>query len=556
MLRFLQIRDYAIVDSLDLELGQGFTCITGETGAGKSMLVDALALLSGQRADTSAIRGGAARAELSAEFVLEPDSAAMAWLRAADLDDGESCLLRRLISAEGRSRAWINGTLVTLQQLGELGELLIEIHGQNEHIRLVRSDEQFALLDGAGEYEAERRAVSASYERWRALDAERQDLLREQPLAPGDAELLAFQLQELEQDLLPADRFAELEAEHRMLARGSEILASLEDAVTALDSHTAGAGPALHRTAARLERHASLDADIAAASSMLREAAINCDEALVSLQAALSRLDLSPQRLERVERELHRQHDLARKHRVQPERLAEVLARLKERLERANTLDRRLAEIDAEIAAALSSYRDASGVLHGRRLQRAGELSTAVTELIRELGMPGGVFEFSTHYDPQSPPSARGDDRLEMRVSANAGVAPALLRKVASGGELSRISLAIRVAARTATAATQVFDEVDAGIGGETATAVGALLRGLATGTQALCVTHLAQVAVFADQQLQVIKTAESDQTQVQTSLLAEPERIDEIARMLGGRLSEQSRAHAAELLATASTRH
>jgi DNA repair protein RecN (Recombination protein N) len=556
MLRFLQIRDYAIVDSLDLDFRGGFTCITGETGAGKSILVGALGLLCGDRADTAAIREGAAKAELSAGFDLAPGSPALQWLQDAALDDGRSCLLRRMLSDAGRSRAWINGAAVTLQQLAELGELLVEIHGQNEHIRLVRSEEQFRLLDGAGGYDRELAEVRQRFAAWAELESERQSLLGEKPLDAGDRDLLEYQVRELESDLLPAAAFAALEAEHRLLARGGEVMGVLEYAAEVLDAESAGAGPALYRAAERLDRHAAIDPEIAAAAGLMREAAINCDEARNSVQVALSRLDLSPERLQRVEQQLSGQHDLARKHRVEPEALPQVLEELRARLERAGSLETRLAAIDRELGQALGAYREAARALHGRRVERAAALSAAVTDLLQQLGMAGGRFVIEVQLEAEHPPAARGSDRLELLVSGNPGLPPGSLRKVASGGELSRISLAIKVASRASAAATQVFDEVDAGIGGETAHAVGALLRSLSANGQALCVTHLAQVAVFADQQIQVLKSAEGGTTRVSTSLLEERERVDEIARMLGGRLSAQSRAHASELLATASTQH
>jgi len=557
MLRFLQIRDYAIVDSLDLEIAGGFTCITGETGAGKSILVGALGLLSGQRADTSAVRNGAERAELSAEFVLRPGDPALKWLADAALDDGECCLLRRVIAANGRSRAWINGSVVTLQQLSELGDLLVEIHGQNEHIRLVRSAEQLQLLDGGGGHARELHELVECYTAWRRLEEERTRLAGEQPLDPGDRELLQFQLSELEQNMLPAQEFLELESEHRMLTGGRDVLETLEAAVQALDAEPGGASRSLHRAADRLDRHAALDRDIAAAASLLREAVINCDEALNSVQAALSRIDLSPERMEWLERQLTTQFDLARKHRVEPEGLPDVLERLRSRLERTATLESRLAAIDQELKVALKAYRDAAAIVHSRRSKTARQLSERVTELMQDLGMKGGCFEIEVRLQPDKAPSPRGDDLVDLLVSANAGVGPGPLRKVASGGELSRISLAIKVAARAGDGAiTEVFDEVDAGIGGETAHAVGVLLKSLAAGGQALCVTHLAQVAVFADHQVRVLKTPDEQQPRVHTSLLRQDDRVDEIARMLGGRLSPQSRAHASELLAAASTQH
>jgi DNA repair protein RecN (Recombination protein N) len=557
MLNYLQIRDYAIVDSLDLEFSEGFTCITGETGAGKSILVGALGLICGNRADISAIRAGASRAELSAEFDLPEECQAALWLKKMELGEGGSCLLRRLLGANGRSRAWINGTAVTLQQLSELGELLVEIHGQNEHLRLVRSREQFRLLDGGGSHDGQLARLDKCFQDWRELDAERENLLRETPLDAGDRELLQYQIRELEDNMLGAAEFLALESEHRKLAQGGAILDTLEWATNALEAEPSGSTRTIHKLAAGLETHAALDKDISEAAGLLREAAINCDEALNSIQAAKLRMDLSPERLRQVEEKLGVQHDLARKHRVEPDQLSEVLSQLESRFDRAGSLEQRLGQLEEQLESALLAYREAAAELHASRTARAAELSSDVTDLMQELGMQGGRFEFIVRQDPDGNPSERGDDRLELRVSANPGTSPGPLRKVASGGELSRISLAIKVASRTGPAvATQVFDEVDAGIGGETAHSVGALLRSLSANSQALCVTHLAQVAVFADQQLQVHKSSDDLETRVATSVLSDNERVDEIARMLGGKLSDQSRAHATELLATAATRH
>jgi DNA repair protein RecN (Recombination protein N) len=557
MLSFLQIRNFAIVETLDLEFSGGFTAITGETGAGKSILVDALGLLKGNRADTTAIRTGASKAELSAEFQLEKGSVALAWLKNAELDDDANCLLRRLISENGRSRAWVNGTAVSLQQLTELGDLLIEIHGQNEHIRLVRSKEQFRLLDDHGAHDKELETVEGGFQDWRRLELEKQLLLDESPLDAGGAELLRYQVRELDDAVLPAGELKALETEHRRLARGSEIMRALEFAMVSLESDQTGIGDALNAIIGQLQEYATLDPVINEAMKLLSEAAINCDEARNSIQGTMSSMDLSPDRLLEVEQKLSIQHDLARKHRVEPEDLDKVLNELNERLERAGSLDQRLSDIDPKLDEALQFYRKKAQALHQARYSRARLLAKEVSSLMQELGMEGGRFEFEVQYDAGATPSSSGNDRLELRVSANPGTPPAPLRKVASGGELSRISLAIKVASKSGDPAqTQVFDEVDAGIGGDTANAVGALLKSLSVGGQALCVTHLAQVAVCADHQFQVHKASADQETRVETCLLAEQERIDEIARMLGGRLSDQSRAHATELLATAATRH
>jgi len=557
MLSFLQIRNFAIIESQDLEFSGGFTAITGETGAGKSILVDALGLLKGNRADTAAIRAGATRAELNAEFELEEDCPALAWLRDAELDIGSGCLLRRLINENGRSRAWINGSSVTLQQLAELGDLLIEIHGQNEHIRLVRSDEQFRLLDGCNTHDRELKAVESCHQVWNRLEEEKKALLAESPLDAGDTELLQYQVRELEDALLSAEEFRVMEADHRRLAQGSEIIAALQQAHADLNTERTGVADALNSAIRCLQEYTPLDPDINEAVQLLGEAVINSEEARGSLQAAMARMDLSPERLNDVEQKLRIQYDLARKHRVEPEDLSGVLQHLEQRLQRAGSIDQRLADMEPLLEKARMAYRKAARALSRSRLSRAIFLSDAVSELMQQLGMEGGRFEFKVRFDADAVPSPRGNDHLDLHVSANPGIPLGPLRKVASGGELSRISLAIKVASKTGVPAqTQVFDEVDAGIGGDTANAVGALLRSLSVSGQALCVTHLAQVAVCADQQFQVKKTSEDQETRVETVLLANKERVDEIARMLGGRISEQSRAHATELLATAATRH
>ena len=562
MLTFLQIRNFAIVESLELDFSNGFTCITGETGAGKSILVDALGLLCGNRADSGAIREGARRAELVAAFELPADSHALRWLSETELDDGEHCLLRRVINDNGRSRAWINGTAVTLQQMAELGEHLVEIHGQNEHLRLVRSAEQMRLVDSGGSHDKAISRTREAYFTWHALEQEKQALLGEVPLSEGDLELMKYQVEELQASAMPAAEFTALENEHRKLARGGEILSALESALQTLQAEDSGAVNGIYQASAQLQELTSLEDDIAAAASMLNEAAINCDEAGSSIQAALSRLDLSPERFAELERQLAHQHDLARKHRAQPEQLEEVLQALSGRLELAASMETRLARIDSEISSALDTYRESARALHKGRVSRARQLAKDVSRLMQDLGMEGGQFVIEVDHDASTAPTARGDDRIAIKVSANGGTAPGPLRKVASGGELSRISLAVKVAARRGSSAnespgggTQVFDEVDAGIGGETAHAVGALLKSLAANGQALCVTHLAQVAVFADRQLQVSKSTGAGGTAVTARLLDQDGRVDEVARMLGGQLSEQSRAHAAELLGAVSAR-
>ena len=562
MLKHLQIRNFAIVPSLDLDIHEGFTAITGETGAGKSILVDALGLLLGDRSDATWVRPGAERAELTAEFTVEHNKEARDWLEDTELSADGDCLLRRTINANGRSRAFINGSPVTVAQVQALGSLLVEIHGQNEHMRLTKSAEQFKLLDGSGSYAAEIKNLGTAHAEWRRVSAELDALDRDSPVSASDLEFLGFQLAELQQHDLSADAITTLQTEHDRLAAGGALLEALTASIEALEpeavSDNGGVNAGLHSALGQLHEFTPLDTDIREACNMLEEAAVNCGEAIGSLRAARERVDLDPSRLHSVAETLGQLHELSRKHRVPMDGLEAVMVALVERIERAGSSGKRRIELEKELQARLSDYRQAAEQLHQQRKKHAAELSSRVTALMADLGMSGGTFELAVKLDQQTPPSPRGDDKLAINISANPGQPPGPLNKIASGGELSRISLAIKVAtAGGGDSVTQIFDEVDAGIGGDTANAVGRLIQRLSqSGSvgngQALCVTHLAQVAVCATHQLQVRKESGEETTIVDTNLLGTDERVDEIARMLSGTISDQSRAHAGELLAHA----
>lgn len=562
MLNHLQIRNFAIIPTLDLDIREGFTAITGETGAGKSILVDALGLLLGERSDAGWVRPGAERAELSAEFSVEEHSEAGKWLEDSELAADGSCLLRRTINANGRSRAFINGSPVTVAQIQALGNLLVEIHGQNEHLRLTRTGEQFKLLDGSGSYLDEIAKVKNCHAKWRQIAGELESLEREASLSETELEFLNFQLAELHQHDLSAESITALQTEHDRLAAGGALLDALTASIGLLEPESAaggtGANADLHEALGRLQQFKTLDTDIGEACTMLEEAVVNCQEALNALQDARERVDLNPSRFDSVAKNLSELHDLARKHRVPMEGLDEVMHTLQARLERASGSQQYRKQLTEKLDACLADYREFAQKLHLKRKQHASEISDRVIGLMGELGMAGGIFELAVTRNPQAPPSSRGDDDIEINISANPGLPAGPLNKIASGGELSRISLAIKVATTNGDkSVTQIFDEVDAGVGGDTANAVGRLIqrlsrRGESGSGQALCVTHLAQVAVCATHQLQVRKEPGKDSAFVGTSLLNETERVDEIARMLSGTLSEQSRAHASELLAAA----
>jgi len=552
MLLNLHIRDFAIVPSLAQEFGPGFTAISGETGAGKSILVGALDLLLGARSDSSWVSSGAGRAELNAEFSVAHNPEARDWLREHDLQDGDTCLLRRSIQAGGRSRAWVNGTPVTIQQLAELGDLLVELHGQNEHVRLTGRRRQLELLDSSSDYPELLAATREACERWRDAQQHYARLEQAAGLSPNELDFLRFQLRELQQHALPAGQVADLEREHRLLAASGALLQALGESEQMLDEDEQGALTLLHRAGSALGRFRALDPAIDAACRLLEEAAINGQEALAGLAAARDRVDLSPERLEEVSRALSALGDLSRKHAVPMEELAPLRDELAARIEEAADFEGRRDGLAKQVEKSLAQYRQAAASLSRARLDHAAGLARRVQDLMGELGMQGGRFEIGLDHDPSGEPSAGGDDRIEIRVSANPGHPPAPLARIASGGELSRISLALKVATAGAAGKTHVFDEIDAGVGGETANAVGRLLQQVAAGGQALCVTHLAQVAARADHQLRVTKEAASDTTTVDAQMLELPDRVEEIARMLGGRLSAQSRAHAQEMLEAA----
>ncbi len=557
MLNHLHIRNFAIVPTLDLEIRDGFTAITGETGAGKSILVDALGLLLGDRSDAGWVRSGAERAELTAEFSLKDNDEARLWLDESELSADGYCLLRRTINASGRSRAFINGSPVTVAQIQALGHLLVEIHGQNEHLRLTRTAEQFKLLDRSGNYAKDIARINSLHADWKQLSEELNTLDQETSLSATELEFLDFQLAELQQHDLAASSITAMQTEHDRLAAGDSLLAVLTSSIELLEPESAvgnsGVNSDLNTTLGQLQEFIPLDTDISEACEILQEAAVNTAEALNSLRIARDRVDLNPSRFEAVANTLGQLHDLARKHRVRMDGLEDVQNKLLTRIERASSSEQRRRELKTEVENHLDNYRKSAKSLHQKRKQHAIELSMRVSELMGELGMAGGTFELAVVLHPHSAPSSRGDDEVQINISANPGAAPGPLSKIASGGELSRISLAIKVAAASGDeTVTQIFDEVDAGIGGDTANAVGHLIKRLSSNGQALCVTHLAQVAVCATHQLQVRKASEGKSTVVDTSLLDGKTRVDEIARMLSGKISAQSRAHARELLSSA----
>ena len=558
MLLRLSIRDFAVVAHAELAFGTGLTVISGETGAGKSLLVDALGFLSGARADAGAVRFGAQRAELSAEFSLADSPEAEHWLHATALDDGDACLLRRVLHADGGSRAWINGRPVALAQLAELAGLLVEVHGQHAQQALLVRARQTTLLDACIRQPGLLENTRTTAERWKALHEERCTLL-----ARGDVgerqRWLQFQLEELDAQPLSPDALTGLDTSHRRHAHAAALIAVCDDALEALSGETA-IGIRVQRLRHGLQREATHEARLIDVDALLDSASIQLDEATSLLQRIRDDLDLDPDALAELERQLTRVQDLARKHRVTPEQLQSQRDALADELESLADADARLRRLEADIAAAHAAWTQAAARLSAARRDTGTRMSEAVTALIADLGMQGGVFEIQldanpdsqhdSQHDPQ--PDPNGSERAEFLVSANPGQPPRPLRKIASGGELSRISLAIEVATQGQDAVpTMVFDEVDAGIGGAVAAAVGAKLRQLGIARQVLCVTHQPQVAAAGHAQYGVNKAASDGITQSSVVALDDASRIEEIARMLGGSdVSDEARAAARRLLA------
>ncbi len=552
MLTRLSIRDFAVVTQAELEFGVGLTVISGETGAGKSLLVDALGFLCGARADAGSVRHGAQRAELEAEFALTDAPAATTWLREAELDDVDnaSCQLRRNLRADGGSRAWINGRPATVSQLAELTGLLLEIHGQHEQQALLARATQTSLLDAHANHAPLCDTTREAALRWRQMRDERVALLARGDVGERQA-WLQHQLQELQAEALEPDALAELDSSHRRHAHANSLIETCDLAVQQLAGDDALTSR-LQQLRGALRGEASHEPRLTEVDAMLDSAAIQMDEALSLLERIRDDLDLDPDAMLELERRLVRVQDLARKHRLPPDQLANHRDALEFELESLADADERLKRLDQAITDAHVQWGDAASALTVSR-QRAGDaLGAGVSTLIGTLGMEGGRFEVAL--EPTSEPATpdpNGAERAEFLVSANAGQPPRPLRKVASGGELSRISLAIEVAMQGLDPVpTMVFDEVDAGIGGAVAAAVGARLRALGAGRQVLCVTHQPQVAAAGHAQYRVSKAAQEGITQSSVERLDENGRTAEIARMLGGaKVTAEAEAAARRLL-------
>lgn len=555
MLTRLQVRDFAIVDQISVEFEPGMTVLTGETGAGKSILVDAVGLVLGERGSSQLVRSGAKRAEFSAEFDVTELPAVRAWLEQHALDEDDACLLRRVISADGRSRAFINGNAVTMQQLKALGDLLLDIHGQHFHQSLGRRPVQRDLLDFFGELLDQRRQTEAKFAAWQSLTERLEGLQNADADRASRLDLLEFQLRELDALDVQAGELEDLQAERQKLKNSGALAEGVATALAHLSEDEAANVNSLLAEAARsVESLTEYDHTLGAVRELLEGATIQAAEAVDSLQRYGETIDMDPARRDWLEERLDAIQSVARKHRVAAEELRSLTARLRDEHDELSHAEERGIELEAQVADAGKAYRQTAEKLSRARGKTAKLFSAAVTEAMTGLGMPGGIFEVRVTRLAGDDARPWGIDDIEFLISANPGQPPMPLSRVASGGELSRMSLAVQVIASDGSAIpTMVFDEVDSGVGGRVAEMVGRRLQQLGASRQVLCVTHLPQVASLANQHFRISKVSDGKATRTGVVALGKEERIEELARMLGGvDITQKTIEHAAEMLAGA----
>lgn len=551
MLTHIKISQFAIVESLDLDIPLQLSVITGETGAGKSIMIDALGLVLGDRADSGMVRSGADKADVLASFDVSHNLEAKQWLQAHELNADDECLLRRVISQDGRSRGYINGTPVTLQQLKELGETLVSIHGQHEHQTLLKKDTHRELLDEFAGAQMLAKEVARHFRNWQERDAAWREFRDNRLALMEKAELLQFQIRELDALNPQQDELETLERDHKKLSNVEGLLKRGQQALDALSESDNNLVDQVASVLHILQDMSRQDPSLQETIDLLEQAQIQLQETAGNLHQYAQSLDIDPERYEEIDQRLTQSYQLARKHRIHPKELADLHARLKTSLADIDGGDERVASLEAEAQSAWNNYLDAAQKLSAERKKHGQKLAKKITEQIRPLGMPGAEFFVTLTTLTNSQANANGLESVEFEVRTNPGQPAKALGKIASGGELSRISLAIQVAcAARSQVATLIFDEVDVGIGGGVAQTVGKLLRSLGQKNQVLCVTHLPQVAAQGHHHLHVNKVTRKDSTYTGIDLLSTDAKVSEIARMLGGvKITDQTLAHAKELL-------
>lgn len=555
MLQHLSISNYATVDTLEIEFESGMSVITGETGAGKSIILGALGLSLGDRADKTVIRAGASKVDISAEFDTSAITAAREWLAEHELEndsDSKHCILRRVVNTDGRSRAFINGVSVTLANLKTLGEMLLDIHSQHEHQSLLRRSTHQRLLD---DYAVDARLLGnlhSTFKQWQQNYRQMTELREQSEENSAESQLLAYQLSELEELAIGENEIADLEAEFKSLSNADDIRSSVSIALQACrDDDEANASSLLHHALAALRDIPEGDKAVSTIIELLETATIQLDEAVGELRAFDDQFQADPERLATVNERLTLLHAVARKHKIKPAELPELVTNLREQLSRFENSDAELEKLAKNDRLLREQYLQMATDVSKQRQKGATLLGNAVNEKLHQLGMPHAELQVALNRQEGNKPSLQGLEQVEFLVSTNPGQPPAALSKIASGGELSRISLAIQViTAQTSEIPSLVFDEVDVGIGGGVAKVVGELLRALGQRTQILCVTHQAQVAGQAHHHYFVSKLSKGKSTTTQIVTLSSDEVVREVARMLGGEdYSAESLAHAEQMV-------
>lgn len=548
MLSYLCIKNFAIIDQLELELTEGFTVLTGETGAGKSIVIDALAIALGARAEAHQLRDPALNCELTVIFDLSHNSAAQHWLLEHELAQEKECIIRRVITPEGRSRIYINGVTCTLQQAKELSSWLINIHGQHEQQGLLKKEKHRELLDHFANHPLLLEQTKKLFQQWQEANHQLSQL-RQAANDQATWELLNYQVAELQEIAPQPGEWQALDQQHKKLCNLEQLRDASMTAVELLTEGEQSTSSLLQTAHHNLHSVRHLDKHLDNACNLLEQAQVLTTEATNSIQHYLDQEGLEPEQLQQIEMRLSQLHQLARKHHVPPDALPGLQRQLEEAVTKMQNAEETATQLEIRLKALVDEYHVAASQLSVSRKNAATQLAAAIEQQLPQLGMPGGRFQ--VHFEPLVEPTLYGTERMEFWVSANPGQPLQPLAKVASGGELSRLSLAIQViTAEQENTPTLIFDEVDVGIGGNTAAVVGQLLRRLGTTAQVLCITHQPQVAAQGQQHLQVQKSMTKDRTQTHIISLTSDQRVAEIARMLGGiKITPQTLAHARELI-------
>jgi len=553
LLKHLHIRNFAVIEELDIPFNHGMTVFTGETGAGKSIMVGALGLVLGDRSDSVIVRAGCERTEITAIFDIEDEDDIQSVLAEQEIDRDDELILRRVINKDGRSRAYVNGSSVSAQLLRSLGECMVDIHGQHAHQSLLKADVQRNLLDEFGKHPQQLNETKDAWKVWNANEIELQALSGDNRDHDAQIELLQYQIQELQALNPGGSEFSEIEKEYGKLANANRLLEVCQQTLQQLSEDEHSTQSQISHNLNELQDIQKFDPSLATVIELLNGASIQIGEASDELRHYLDKLELDPERLKEIEDLLSAFHDIARKHKIQPEALSDHLVTLEDELHKLENSEARFKELIELQQTSIKIYRKAASKLNHCRQQAAKKLSHDISKKLNDLGMPGGQFSIEVNEIEKDMPLQYGMDKIDYLVSLNPGQPLQALSKVASGGELSRISLAIQVTgSKDKGIQTLIFDEVDSGIGGGVAEIVGKLLHSLSDKRQVFCVTHLAQVASQGDHHLQVAKETHAGTTLTRVGELNDEERIDEVARMLGGvKITEQTLAHAKEMLAS-----